>query len=295
MENVQSFICSTLQSTCVKLPSTTFTPELISMVVTTVLDLFKARQTVVEEGIQALGALAQTVDMGFEPHLQAFGPFLVWALKKQDEVSVCKAGTMCVGDIARALNDKITPFLPDLIPLLLTNLEKADISTDIKIQTIASLADLASNSRGAFLQYLPGVLHYVDQAAEASATPVKEAENPDLWEYLIELREAILQFYVGLLQGLGEAKQQDQILGYVPKIVDFALFATQEVLRPTHDMHVNALGLLGDIAVAFGERVKSVVLATQVMQYVQRWANSPNPRVHEVAIWAQSAILGNKP
>lgn len=294
MENVQSFICSTLQSTCVKLPSTSFSPELIATIVTTILELFKSRQTVVEEGIQALGALAQTVDNAFEPHLLAFGPFLVWALKKQDEVSVCKAGTMCVGDIARALNDKITPFLPDLIPLLLTNLEKADISTDIKIQSIASLADLASNSRGAFVQYLQSVLHFVDQAAEASATPVKEAENPDLWEYLIELREAILQFYVGLLQGLGEAKQQDQVLGYVPKIVDFALFATQEVLRPTQDMHVNALGLLGDIAVAFGDRVKSVVTANQVLQYVQRWANSPSPRVHEVAIWAQSAILGNK-
>ena len=294
MENVQAFICSALQSICAKLPSSSFSRELVASIVGTVLDLFRARQTVVEEGIQALGSLAQSVDLAFEPHLQAFGPFLVWALRKQDEVSVCKAGTMCVGDIARALSDKIVPFLPDFIPLLLSNLEKADISTEIKIQSISSLADLASNSRGAFLPYLQQVLHYIDQAAEVSATPIKETENPDLWEYLIELRESILQFYVGLMQGLGEAKQEDNILGYVPKIVDFALFSTQEVLRPTQDMHINALGLLGDIATAFRDRVKNVVMAAPVLQYVQRWANSPSPRIHEVAIWTQSAILGNK-
>jgi len=289
---LQSFICSALQAACARIPAVMLTPARIAGVVDGILELFHARQVVVEEGLEALGALAQNIEGGFDPYLSKIGPFVIWALKRQDEASVCKAGTMCVGDLARALGTKITTYLPELVPMLLSNLEKGTVSTEVKIQSVSSLADLASNSGSAFLDFLPSVWTYIDQAAVASASPVQESDNPDLWEYLIELRESILQFYVGLLQGLSEAKLADQVIAHVPKIVDFALFATQDNLRPTVDMHITALGLLGDIAVAYGEHVRPIVQAPLVLQFVEKMRAMQDTRVREIVDFASRAVLG---
>lgn len=291
-DTLQSFMCSALQAACARIPAVMFTPERVAGVVDGILELFHARQVVVEEGLQALGALAQNIEGGFDPYLSKIGPFVIWSLKRQDESSVCKAGTMCVGDLARALGPKIIPFLPELVPMLLSNLEKGTVSTDVKIQSVASLADLASNSGAAFLEYLPTVWTYIDQAAAASVSQVHEADNPDLWEYLIELRESILQFYVGLLQGLSEAKSADHISSHIPKIVDFALYSTQENFKPTVDMFVTSLGLIGDIVSAYGDNVMPIVRAPVVLQFVDRAVQMRDMRVAEAAEMAKTAVLG---
>ena len=289
---LQSFICAALHTACGRLPAVMLNLERTNAIVEGILELFRVKQAVVEEGLEALGALAQNIEASFEPYLARVGPFMIWSLKRQDEAAVCKAGTMCVGDLARALGPKITPYLSELVPLLLSNLEKQTVATDVKIQSVASLADLASNSGGHFLEYLPAVWTYIEQAAAASASPVREEDNPDLYDYLIELRESILQFYVGLLQGLTAAQLAEQISAHIPKIVDFALYSTQEAVRPTIDMHIAALGLLGDIAGAYNEKVRPIIQAPLVLQYLERVSQMQDPRVKDVEKFAREAVLG---
>ena len=131
----------------------------------------------------------------------------------------------------------------------------------------------------------------IDQAA-ASVSQVCEADNPDLWEYLIDLRESILQFYVGLLQGLIEAKSANQISVHIPKIVDFAVYATQESFKPTVDMLLTSLGLIGDIVSAYRENVRLIVEARLVLQFLERTSSMQDARVNEAAKFAKTALLG---
>eukprot|EP00362_Geleiidae_sp_MMETSP1317_P001249 CAMPEP_0201286008 /NCGR_PEP_ID=MMETSP1317-20130820/114148_1 /ASSEMBLY_ACC=CAM_ASM_000770 /TAXON_ID=187299 /ORGANISM="Undescribed Undescribed, Strain Undescribed" /LENGTH=52 /DNA_ID=CAMNT_0047612383 /DNA_START=1265 /DNA_END=1423 /DNA_ORIENTATION=- len=47
----------------------------------------------------------------FDKYMQEFGPFVYWAMKKFEEVSVCKAGMSIVGDLARALGERMAVYV----------------------------------------------------------------------------------------------------------------------------------------------------------------------------------------
>lgn len=45
-----------------------------------------------------------------------------------------------------------------------------------------------------------------------------------MFEYMRDLREAILQFYLGLFQGAHNCGQDSLLVATVPKIIEYALF-----------------------------------------------------------------------
>lgn len=291
-ENSQIFICSALQSALGRARSQSLSDTLVERMMVDIEALFKARNNVVEEAVQATGTLAQTIESRFEPYMQRFGPYLVFALRKQDIASVCKAGTMCVGDLARAIGDRISLYLGDLVPALLSNLESSSMDAEVKVQSIGSLADLVCNARGAFVTYIPSVLSFITSAAQASSQPIDDTKDPDMAEYMIRLREVIMQFYVSCLQGLNEAGQADVILNEFPQIVNYAMHITQETFKPSQDLHLSSCGVIGDGVVAYKGRVKQFVTGPQVVGYLNRQASSPAQRVREVAMWAIKIVTG---
>ena len=48
------------------------------------------------------------------------------------------------------------------------------------------------------------VIGFIDSAAGASLQQIEAEKDPEMFEYCLALREAILEFYVGLIQGLIE-------------------------------------------------------------------------------------------
>lgn len=48
-------------------------------------------------------------------------------------MNVCKAGTMALGDLSRALGKVMSPFLHELIPPMLENLSIQEVDTDVKL------------------------------------------------------------------------------------------------------------------------------------------------------------------
>jgi len=57
------------------------------------------------------GGIAHAMKAYFDKYMQEFGPFVYWAMKKFEEVSVCKAGMSIVGDLARALGERMAVYV----------------------------------------------------------------------------------------------------------------------------------------------------------------------------------------
>ena len=74
--------------------------------------------------------------------------------------------------------------------------------------------------------------------------------------------------------------------------MDFALYSTQESFKPTVDMFVTSLGLIGDIVSAYGDKVMPIVQAPVVLQFVERSGQMQDMRVIEAAEFAKTAVLG---
>jgi hypothetical protein len=75
----------------------------------------------------------------------------------------------------------------------------------------------------------------------------EEANDPDMFEFLLFLREAILEFYVGLIQGLLECQQLSQISNRLPQVIEYACLCLQPQYYPNENIFKSILGLIGDI------------------------------------------------
>lgn len=114
----------------------------------TTIEIFKQRGDVVEEAITCIGALASVIEARFNSYLTPFGPYLIFALKNRQAMHVCKAGTMALGDLSRALGAVMGPFLHELIPPMLENLQIQEVDTEVKLQSICTLGDIAGATKG---------------------------------------------------------------------------------------------------------------------------------------------------
>lgn len=59
--------------------------------------------------------------------MEHFTPFLYLGLKNYQEYQVCVAAVGLVGDICRALNKEVLPYCPQIMTLLLENIQVGDI------------------------------------------------------------------------------------------------------------------------------------------------------------------------
>jgi importin subunit beta-1 len=70
-----------------------------------------------------IGALANALEDGFQPYMEAFTPFLFKGLENQEEPALCSMAIGLVSDITRALGDKVQPWCDDFMNRLLSDLQ----------------------------------------------------------------------------------------------------------------------------------------------------------------------------
>jgi len=195
-----------------------------------------------------------------------------------------------IGDIARALGDQSKIVIGDLISPLIGNLQNNLASSNVKVRSIESLADVASNTKEAFVPYASQALSIIEAAANQCIKIIKEQDDPDLYEYFASLREAILIFYESFIQGLLSGGQGEVLLPYAPLVVQFAQTVTQDIMKPTTECQRAAIGIYGDIADEFKERSREFIKTQNILNYIQKFKQSNNPRIRDVAIWASTKV-----
>ena len=279
----ETLLCASIQITLSKANPESLTDSVVSAVLESVVAFFRKRRRLIEEGVNVIGALTSGIGTRILPYLGGYWDFLVAGLGT--ESGVCKAAIICVGDHARSLDSSLIPYLSTLIPPLFTVLESTSLPVDFKVQCIATLGDLATCTQAAFLPYLPPLMTYMASAAAASLQVVLPESDLDLFECLQELREAVVDFFASVVQGLTEAGQTNALVADLGSIVAFAGKVICEDYSPTESMHVAVLGLLGDLALAYGPQVRALLTSPDILQYVCTQESSTDPKLRSVAKW----------
>ena len=287
-EQLHNSICEVLCASFVRARSEFINEEIAKGFLEALTVAFNTRSGVFEDGILAIGALTGALGTRFVAFLPIVGPFIAFTLQRQDAVSLCKSGTMLIGDIARALGDSGKPFVGDLMQPLISNLRNENASSIVKVQSIESLADVASNCKESTTPFMNDVLTLIQEAANASLNTIKEEDNSDLYEYLKSLREAIAEFYENLVQGFSQ--QSDTLFGYVPTVINYILTVSQDKYRPKPIIHRCTIGIIGDLCKIYGSRVRDSLRISSVLSYVQRYRTSNNLKIRELANWTFSLL-----
>ena len=287
-ENLQSALCSALQACFSRARPEQVTEETANYFVDTLILVFNNRNSVFEEGIHAIGGFATCMENRIVNYIGKIGVYLGYALQRQEAEALCKSGTMVIGDIARASGDQCSSFVKDLVAPLVANLRTENASSDIKVQSICSLADIASNSRGEFGNYMQEVLPLVFQAADASLQVAED--DIDMFDFLRDLRESVMEFFEGLIQGMEAGGQLQALQPHIKNIVTYSLTVTQDTYKPRIAIHRTVIGVIGDIAKAFSSQVKEIVKTPQVLTYLQRFRASNNMKLREITNWAFNIV-----
>ena len=234
--DLQSLLCATLQSVLRKVEPE-HAPQISDTIMTALLQMFQSSTQsraggVQEDALMAVATLVEVLNDGFMKYMDAFKPFLILGLKNIAEYQVCHAAVGLVGDICRALGNKVAIYSDEIMEVLMTNLSNQSVHRTVKPQILSVFGDMALAMGPAFVKYFDHVMETLCQASQCQV----DRSDFDMLDYLNELREGCLEAYTGIIQGLkgdGDKPSEEivrvkQHMGY---IIQFITVVAQEFIH----------------------------------------------------------------
>lgn len=159
-----------------------------------------------------VGALANALDEDFVKYMEAFGPVLLAALGNQEEQQLCAMAIGLTSDIARSIGEAAAPYCDSFMNHLLTNLQSDKLSQQFKPAILQCFGDIAHSIGGHFETYLEVVMSVLQQAASIS---VNNETSYEMIEYVISLREGIMDAYGGIIIAMRTSGKSKFLLAYL--------------------------------------------------------------------------------
>ncbi|OMJ76011.1 hypothetical protein SteCoe_24726 [Stentor coeruleus] len=286
---LQSQICSVFHAIFGKTPTGSITEEVANSFVMIIIKIFTARGTVFEEGLQAIGTLADNLELRFDKYTSVIIPFVNWSLDCNIS-SICRSALILTGDLTRALGERFASYLNDVLQKIFNVFTNQQLEFDTKIRAIETLTDIGAYCIRQFIPYLPNVMKFINEASAHSLDFNLEKNNPEFVEYLIELREAILNFYIGITNGFYGSKNADILYEYLPEMIKYGLTILQSPFSQSSDFLGSFIGFIGDIAKIYGSKAALFLKIPEIIQLIEINKNSEVQFISETAVYADTNL-----
>ncbi|XP_047968974.1 importin subunit beta-1-like [Salvia hispanica] len=244
--------------------------------------------TVHEEAMLAIGALAYVSGPSFAKYMPDFYKDLEMGLQNFEEYQVCAVTVGVVGDICRALEDKILPYCDGMMTLLLKDLSSNQLHRSVKPPIFSCFGDIALAIGENFEKYLMYTMPMLQSAAELSVHA--SGVDDEIIEYTNLLRNGILEAYSGILQGFKNSPKTQLLIPYSPHILQFldSLYLEQDM----DDIVIKAaIGVLGDLADTLGSTAGTLIQQSlSSKDFLNECLSSDDHLIKEAAEWARLAI-----
>lgn len=290
---LQGLLCGCLQVIIQKLGSAESTKYAFTQSMDQLMDLFLRvfacrNATVHEEAMLAIGALAYSCGLNFVKYMQRFYPYLEMGLQNFEEYQVCAITVGVVGDICRALEEKILPFCDGIMTHLLKNLSSNQLHRSVKPPIFSCFGDIALAIGENFEKYLIYAMPMLQSAAELSAHAA--SLDDDMLEYTNQLRNGILEAYSGIFQGFKNSTKIQLLMPYAPHILRFLDSLYNEKDMDDAVMKA-AIGVLGDLADTLGTNAAPLISqSVSSKDFLEECLSSDDNLVKESAEWAKLAV-----
>jgi len=239
-EGLQGLLCGLIQVMCLKLDKADILP-FSDGIMTNLLQVLQSKNaTCHEEAFSATSAVVDQMEGDFEKYMSALQPFLMMGLRNFEAYHVCTIAVGLVGDIARAIEDKIQPYCDDIMSALLQSLQNQTLHRSVKPPVLSAFGDVGMAIGAAFEPYLQVSLMMLFQASQTRAPE----DDDELIDYVNSLREGILEAYTGIIQGLKDGGRVDLLVPYVEAVFGFLDVLAQDCTRDDEVLS-KAVGLIG--------------------------------------------------
>lgn len=138
-----------------------------------IIESFKIRKGVYDEGFLALSGLAIAMGKDFTLYMEPICPYLLYALKAVDD-PISRIAVSFLGDLAQSIEDDLGKFLEQLMPILMGILKSPEVDRYLKLKILSTIGFIAYSTKNQFFPYLKDVLNMLKSAASLSLTSVPE-------------------------------------------------------------------------------------------------------------------------
>uniref|UniRef100_A0A1D1XRF9 Importin subunit beta-1 n=1 Tax=Anthurium amnicola TaxID=1678845 RepID=A0A1D1XRF9_9ARAE len=290
--DLQALLCGVLQVIIQKLSATDETKKIIlqsaDQMMTLFLQVFACHSsTVHEEAMLAIGALAYATGPEFARYMSEFYKYLEMGLQNFEEYQVCSISVGVVGDISRALDEKILPFCDGIMSQLLKNLSDARLNRSVKPPIFSCFGDVALAIGDNFEKYLPYVIPMLQGAAELCSQI--DAQDEEMLDYGNQLRTCIFDAYSGILQGFKSAKP-DLMVPHAGHVLQFIETVFKDKNRD-EGVTKAAVAVMGDLADALGPNISTLFKdRTFHVDLLGECFESDDDQLKETASWTQGML-----
>jgi len=292
--DLQSLLCATLQSVLRKVEPA-HAPQISDNIMTALLQMFQSSAQsrsggVQEDALMAVATLVEVLSDGFIKYMDAFKPYLLIGLRNTAEYQVCYAAVGLVGDICRAMCSRILTWSDEIMEVLLTNLGDNSVHRSVKPQILSVFGDMALATGPEFRKYLDHILQALMQASQAQV----DRSDPDMLDYLNELREGCLEAYTGIIQGLkgdGQVPSGDLTIvqPHVQYIVQFITVVARDSEHSDASVAASA-GLIGDLCAAFGRDIVTLLDVEPISELLTVGRRSKTSKTKTLSTWATKEV-----
>lgn len=291
--DLQALLCGVLQVIIQKLSSTDETKPIILQVADQMMILFLKvfscrSSTVHEEAMLAIGALAYATGPEFGKYMAEFYKYLDMGLQNFGEYQVCAISVGVVGDICRALDDKLSEEYCDLIMShLLKNLSSGELHRSVKPPILSCFGDIALAIGQRFEKYLSYAIPMMQGAAEMCAK--MDMTDDEMVDYGNQLRLSIFEAYSGILQGFKNTKPE-LMLAHAAHLVQFIELVFRDAHRDEGVIKA-AVAVMGDLADTLGPNMKLLVKDQAFYaQFLGECLESEDEQLKETATWTKGML-----
>ncbi|GMH10207.1 hypothetical protein Nepgr_012048 [Nepenthes gracilis] len=291
--DLQALLCAVLQVIIQKLSSSDETKQIILQVADQIMILFLKvfscrSSTVHEEAMLAIGALAYATGPDFGKYMPEFYKYLEMGLQNFEEYQVCSITVGVVGDICRAVDEKILPYCDGIVTLLLKDLSSSELHRSVKPPIFSCFGDIALAIGQHFEKYIGYAIPMMQGAAEVCAK--MDTSDDEIMEYGNQLRRSIFEAYSGIFQGFKGSKPE-LMIPHASHLVQFLEFVFRDKQSRDEGVTKAAIAVLGDLADALGPNTRMLFKdCTFHVEFISECLESADEQLKDTAIWTQGMI-----
>jgi importin subunit beta-1 len=248
--------------------------------------------TSLQDAYTTMGFVIERLDSNFSRYAQSTMPLLLSSLDRPDDVTACTSAVHVLGDVCRAIGTDVYTgnWCDAMMTKFLLLLQSPQVSKVIKPCVISTFSDVSLAIGEHFESYTSKVTNLLGKASQ-SAQFSSERNDEDHDEFVYSIRESILEAYTGIIISLNEANKQRDFITQedINNICNFAVQCCDPLDNDKPPALVkSAIGLLGDMADAFGKDIKQIMHHATVSAVIKEGLEDKD--IKEVAKWTAEKI-----
>ncbi|GAN10385.1 karyopherin Kap95 [Mucor ambiguus] len=241
----------------------------------------------VEDVFLLASAMIVSIGPQFECFVDELVPHvanLMLPLPNQD-YRLCLLGIGIISDLCSTIPSAAKPHATLFMQLLLDNLGNDDLHRDLKPTSLSCFGDVAHALGPEFLPFVNTMMMIIQQAGNMQA----DQNDQDMVVYVDAIRVAMIEAFVGMLQGLGQDPYTQNV--FLSHVNGFMLFVNSLVKDSARSDALNQaiFGLLG----IYGNQVPISMLESVLHDLMignLKGGIYFSNRTKEIAQWAQKII-----